>query len=170
MTKRKIIRELSVTTTKQQMFDYVTAFLLKQGRPATDKSGQLVYRTPDGRHMCAYGCVIPKRFLKLRYFCDDPCRLIQHNVEDLEDELKCYHTVRVRLNQRQLNKVSALTEELQFWKTLKKFNSLLGALQNAHDEVFWGTSNEWRASMANRFMVIAARHRLQFDPELWYFF
>lgn len=58
MTARKLIRELTDKTTEQQLFDYITAFLIKQGKPSATKEGYCRYRGPDGT-MCAVGCIIP---------------------------------------------------------------------------------------------------------------
>lgn len=57
-----MITELTPNTSSQELFDYITDFLFKQGGQSTDDGGSgmysCMYRSPGGR-MCAFGCIIP---------------------------------------------------------------------------------------------------------------
>ena len=50
--------EITANTTSQELFDYITTFLLKQGQPSMNKAGDCRYRGPNGK-MCAVGCILP---------------------------------------------------------------------------------------------------------------
>ncbi len=45
--------------TPQEIFDYVSEFLLKQGGKSTLENGVCAYRSSDGTRKCAVGCLIP---------------------------------------------------------------------------------------------------------------
>lgn len=51
--------QLTVSTTEQEVFDFVVNHLAKQGRMSfNDVTGRCAYRDPDG-NKCAAGCLIP---------------------------------------------------------------------------------------------------------------
>lgn len=56
-----LITHLTPQTTSQELFDYVTSFLLKQGEQSRGPGGACAYRGRDGL-MCAVGCVVPDEF------------------------------------------------------------------------------------------------------------
>jgi hypothetical protein len=62
---------LSSTATRQEIFNAVSTFLLKQGRKSTYRNESLdvnscAYRGDDGT-MCAVGCVIPNEMYKSEF-------------------------------------------------------------------------------------------------------
>lgn len=102
-----LIRELTPQTTHQQLFDYITAFLLRQGRRSANEDGICAYRGEAGL-MCAVGCIIPDELYS----------------EDLEDK-----NVRAIL----YGTVPLSTGQERFFMKLRPFLNLLWDLQEVHD-------------------------------------
>jgi hypothetical protein len=150
MARRKLIHALDKNTTKQQVFDYITAFLLKQGRQAldSDKTTYCKLRGAGGT-MCAAGCILPDS-------------LYDSQLEGLSfDEVVEYVT-----------DDDLHGEAARPWvQLIAPFESMICDLQETHDE--W--DDDLRESETRTlteywtdcFRRLAADHGLKFDPTLY---
>lgn len=136
----KTITHLTPNTTKQELFNYVASFLLKQGRRSVGAcSSGCVYRGPNGL-MCAAGCVIPDEFY-------DPSM----EGEDI-------HTV---FKERRKTK-----GQERFWIALEKHHALLSDLQEVHDIQTRGDRKAVSRAWLRDLCGVAINHGLVFDGAL----
>jgi len=154
MEQRKLIRELTPETTEQELFDYITSFLMQQRYASVDENDLCKYRGTKGR-MCAVGCIIPDKFYS----------------KDLEQNTVGLILIR-KLNITRGN-------ELQYWTIIEKFLKLLVVLQDAHDgdilsedDKYWaGKGPELAVQnlfiMKESFKTVAKQFNLEFDPKLY---
>jgi hypothetical protein len=132
-----LITHLTPKTTKQELFDYVASFLLKQGKRSFTGGG-CMYRGDNGL-MCAAGCVIPDEFY-------DP--VMEGN------DINSVVSIRRKTKGPQQ----------RFWKTLEKHLGLLSELQEVHDNLF--SPNDTRQFWLKKLREVAADHKLAFDKSL----
>ena len=137
-----LIRELTPETTKQELFDYITAFLMKQGRPSIESNLGALF-TRDGR-MCAFGCVIPKKFRKL---------LPRKN-------MSVDAVLGTLVKSKDLDAIA--------WaKTIEKFESFLTSMLVIHDTCTFLDRTLYNDNLRDQFQWYAHKHNLNFNPELW---
>ena len=139
MTKRKLVRELTHKTTPQQLFDYISAFLIKQGKPSVDRSvaAGCAYRG-NGGTMCAVGCIIPDNFY-------NP---------------KMEGAIVPDLVRAQFNYWKPGCEE--FLSCFSKFETLLDSLQESHDRDFATVG-----TLCTSLQKVADNFGLNFDRTLY---
>jgi hypothetical protein len=137
----KLITHLTPKTTTQELFDYVTSFLLKQGEQSRGLGGECAYRGRDGL-MCAVGCVIPDEFYS----------------PSMEGE--GIDTVFAEYWHRQ-------GKQRPFWKALAKHEGLLVELQEVHDNPYSHHDPDTvLRSWIEGFQHIAKKRKLTFDAPL----
>jgi hypothetical protein len=110
--KRELPTQISVDMTRQQLFDYVTHFIHKQGKPSLNRKNG-VFCSYRGTHktMCAFGCIIPDE-------------VYDGNMEN--------KTVRELLSADFSNFRSV---EPEYWGFVYKHQSLIEYLQHNHDSL-----------------------------------
>jgi len=143
-----LIRELTPQTTPQQLFDYITAFLIKQGGPSfrDDEGDEPAYRGRGGR-MCAIGCIIPDA-------------LYTPNLEGRTLDAICAPALPHLLRE-------PLTKEQKvFFRELNKFLPLLRELQESHDSIQYEKGGIARL-VIKVFPSIAEEFGLTFNPDLY---
>lgn len=145
-----LINALSEETTAQQLFDYITAFLLKQGDRSISggRDAACLYRGPKKR-MCAVGCILPD---SLYSKCLEGIPVIRL----LRDTGDSY------FNDAETSNLFA-----QWREQASRFVSLLAALQNAHDAPCDHHLVDRREFWYTKFRLIADHHQLKFNPDLW---
>lgn len=142
----KLITGLTPKTTAQDLFNYITVFLMKQGQASkstTSKNADIdvcAYRG-DQKRMCAVGCVLPDKFFRSAMEGQSVALLINEGLDR--------------------------KEEKTFWKALDRHLELLLDLQLVHDEAFSLKSREARKSWRADFKQIAEDFELKFETELY---
>ena len=144
-----MITELTPDTTSQELFDYITTFLFKQGKPAMSKDKNCRYRAPEGR-MCAVGCILPDS--------------IYHR----KMENKTVHQLLIFA--RNNGDTFPITEDGKaYFKALEPHLNLLDALQSAHDHAGYDfsriTKKAVHALWDREFSEIAQRFNLKYEPK-----
>ena len=120
--------------TKQQIFDFVVKFLVKQGGPALDSQGDCVYKTSDGKK-CAIGCLIPDKVYSPVFE--------GKSIESLLGTFKAFESVKLT----------------QFALENEEF---LVALQNTHDSLYARTDEKyWSANFFFKLSAIAKEFNLK---------
>jgi len=145
-----MITELTAKTTSQELFDYITTFLLKQGEPSMDSKCECKYRSGKGL-MCAFGCVIP----------DSIYRKSMENIlaaSVITDGIGGNYS----------------KDNIDYFKALSKHRDLLERLQSVHDSAttsdVQGSKNRdlyrsrVRAYWIKKFGEIATKSKLKFTP------
>jgi hypothetical protein len=146
-----MITELTANTTKQELFDYITTFLFKQGEPSVDGDGNCAYRG-NGGLMCAFGCVIPDSIYHWR----------MENVlsQDVIRDGRAYHA-----------------RHVDYFNALKTHENVIQSLQDAHDgaphkgNLEQGPKNQdyrnrVRAYWIKEFARVARKYKLKFTTPL----
>jgi hypothetical protein len=137
----KLITHLTPKTTTQELFDYVTSFLLKQGEQSRGLGGACTYRGLNGL-MCAAGCVIPDEFYR--------------PAMEGDDIVAVFADYRHRQGKQR-----------PFWKALAKHEGLLVELQEVHDSPYKpATPDEVLRAWIAGFQNIAKKRKLTFDAPL----
>jgi hypothetical protein len=148
--KRDLPTLLTAEITSQQIFDYITHFLYKQGAPSMgsmpgdppelSESG-CAYRGTDNR-MCAAGCILP-----------DEIYLPEMEGLDIETLMSDYKD----------------TEGQEvYWGIISKHLKLIKDLQDIHDgtdTLVAGSKLVVRYVYRREFSKVAARFGLKFDPK-----
>jgi hypothetical protein len=165
----KFITAITPETTNQQLFDYVTSFVLHQGRPSvTGAGGVCAYRGSEGT-MCAIGCVMPKNIYKPSL----EGKMIPdfwHIIEDLDGRKP-----RTLLQRwvTDIQRFFLLLEDLQEIHDVDAYNTLL-EFRQSHEgknlspgevEKAWIAANRKRWSDA--FAKRASHLGVKFKPNLW---
>jgi hypothetical protein len=136
-----LISELTPDTTHQQLFDYITAFLLKQNRRSV-RGIECSYRG-DGGSMCAVGCIVPDSVYKASWESKQISTLIANRSEE--------------------------SAERRAWLTqVARFSEMLEDLQNAHDHQ-WGVKRKALRTFdfMQKLAEVASVHGVNFNPNLW---
>jgi hypothetical protein len=139
--------EITDKTTRQELFDYIATFLLKQGRGSliadsknvsvTIKGPACAYRGDNGT-MCAVGCIMP----------DDVYR------PDLEGS----------------GLIAILAKNMGPWFTaVSVHETLLRSLQGAHDNAAVHSTEKvpFNEHLVHKLRHVALEHRLEYAPERW---
>jgi hypothetical protein len=137
---------ITPSMTAQQIFDYITHFLYKQGLPsygiaADDVARKIdmsscLYRGPENK-MCAMGCIIPDKFY----------------LPDMEGmDVDCL-----------LKNFENSKGQKEYWQFVKQHRELLLALQAIHDKVNDASMEIARQDMIRGFHKTARDFNLQFD-------
>lgn len=139
--------QITETTGHQEVFDYIVAFLLKQGARSVGGDGACRYRGDDGT-MCAIGCLLPDEtydpWMEGLGLADFLLPWRQERHPD-PDRFKPFSK-----------------EQKEFFALLIPHYDLLSDLQVSHD-LQLDTSEEIRASWIEEFKEIAKDHNLVFD-------
>jgi hypothetical protein len=143
--KRDLPTQITTDITSQQLFDYITHFLYKQGEPSVDRvdrgSEVCAYRGTRGL-MCAVGCIIPDEIYRER--------MEGSGVTELE--IKARH----------------IPVHKPYWDWVMKHTDLLCSLQTIHDNLYYikGAGRlHIRKAMLRGFLEVAESHLLEFDPK-----
>lgn len=142
MTQRKLIRELTEHTTAQKLFDYISAFLVRQ-KVQSIKNGNCLYRGPRGL-MCAVGCIIPDSVYRPTF-------------EGLTVDDLLYDGLRLPDKE----------ESKQFWMILDNHRELLVRLQLVHDGGTPGAPSDKPPIFEEGLKEVAKDFGLNFDPMLY---
>jgi len=144
--KRDLPKMIDPSITAQQLFDYITHFLYKQGKAsmgvAEDGTETCAYRGSKGL-MCAVGCIIPDEIY---------VPLMEAKAVD------------------ELGKFITAPKHKSYKKLLEKHISLLCELQTVHDDLYdyeyiGSTKRQVRQVLLKEFAFVAEDHGLEFDPK-----
>jgi len=142
--------EFNRTTTEQQLFDYITTFLYKQGVPSMrDDDNVCLYPGPQGI-MCAVGCIMPDAAYNIQMEGDGVYAMLQAGLA------RHYGN-----------------DSTEFFELMNKHRVVLGALQGAHDDASeLSLRNELEVKKAEvralwlvRFDEIASDFNLKFNAK-----